>query len=173
MSDAFGLYSAQKLNFKNSHYQSMDNSFIGAVLTAYREYTAQQNKNKAPETLQIDFNPMPIDKNKQAIKAFNEFKKKGSYFDFSNIIYKHLDETGVLNVSTKRKKAFWEKAKQNIIHDLKTGSNHMEKISMKVMIKAVEVGSRNQKIKADAMRLALTDYFQGLVDMEMDIEINL
>lgn len=173
MSDAFGLYSAQKLNFKNSHYQSMDNSFIGSVLTAYREYTAQQNKNKAPETLQIDFNPMPIDKNKQAIKAFNEFKKKGSYFDFSNIIYKHLDETGVLNVSTKRKKAFWEKAKQNIIHDLKTGSNHMEKISMKVMIKAVEVGSRNQKIKADAMRLALTDYFQGLVDMEMDIEINL
>ena len=68
MSDAFGLYSAQKLNFKNSHYQSMDNSFIGSVLTAYREYTAQQNKNKAPETLQIDFNPMPIDKNKQAIK---------------------------------------------------------------------------------------------------------
>ena len=41
---------------------------------------------------------------------------------------------------------------------------------MKVMIKAVEVGSRDKKIKADAMRLALTDYFQGLVDMEMDIE---
>jgi len=166
-----GKFTISKNPDNNKPYGDLSTQFLCQVINAYKEHKALKLRLNPPKAEPLkELTAMSIDKNKQAIKAFNEFKKKGSYFDFSNIIYKHLDETGVLNVSTKRKKAFWEKAKQNIIHDLKTGSNHMEKISMKVMIKAVEVGSRNQKIKADAMRLALTDYFQGLVDMEMDIE---
>lgn len=56
--EAFSLYSAQKLDHKNSHYQSLDNSFIGCVLSSYKrykslEYVINQNKLETKEPLQL------------------------------------------------------------------------------------------------------------------------
>ena len=56
INEAFDLYSAQELEFKDSHYNSFDKTFIGKVLKSYQEY----NKKEAvkPKLLTAN-NPNP------------------------------------------------------------------------------------------------------------------
>src|SRR5690554_2189211 len=43
VSKAFGLYSAGYLDFNDSHFQSLDNVFIGKVLKSYKEWKRKEN----------------------------------------------------------------------------------------------------------------------------------
>lgn len=54
INEAFDLYSAQKLDFKDSHFNSFDNVFIGKLLKAYNEYKNEKQR-KPPK---IEYKPV-------------------------------------------------------------------------------------------------------------------
>jgi len=118
--EAFGLYSAQRLDYKTSHFQSLDNVFIGAVLSSYQRYKAQQNLIKPLEQNVAKALPKPkITKEENALHWFEWIEaevKKGKIpliADWS-AIYWHMEKTGLINLDDDAKEMFIDNVRQDI-----------------------------------------------------------
>jgi len=152
-----------------THYQSFNSIYISNVINGYKRYKARQHKDNPVREELKELPVMKLDQKKQAIKAFKEYKEKGSYFDFGNLIYDYLDQENVLQITNDRKKQFWEQAIINMKAELKNKKELYNRHSIDRQIDELIKGSHNAKVKSEAKRLALWDYFDGLIEMEMDI----
>ena len=117
ISRAFNLYAAQKLEFKNSHFQSLDNVFIGNVLESYKEFTRKANlkpKGYIPVEKQIENKLDPKHEQEKAFKFIEKvYLESGKFPNIANWseAFIYAEEKGIINLSIEEK----EKIKQLII----------------------------------------------------------
>ena len=93
--EAFSYYSAQKLNFKDSHYQSLDNVFIGKVLTSYEEFLA--NERRKPKQIEVEkIKELTFDEIKyEAEQSLKDFKDGKSIVNYNwTFIYNYYKSEG-------------------------------------------------------------------------------
>jgi hypothetical protein len=118
--EAFSYYSAQKLQFKDSHYQSLDNVFIGRVLTSYREFISGELRRnpkqvETKETKALTFDEIKFEAD-QSLKDFQEGKDLSKYsFIF---IYNYYKEKGLIKFEGSQAKEFQEKVKREILNEV-------------------------------------------------------
>jgi hypothetical protein len=118
--EAFDYYSAQKLTFKDSHYQSIDNVFIGKVLTSYKEFISNELRRnpkqiEAKETKALTFDEVKFEA-EQSLKDYQEGKDLSKYsFMF---IYNYYKEKGLIKFEGTQAKEFQEKVKREIINEV-------------------------------------------------------
>ena len=118
--EAFSYYSAQKLQFKDSHYQSLDNVFIGKVLTSYKEFIADELRRKPKKIESNPVNKLTFDEIKfeseESLKAFQEGK------DLTNFnwifIYNYYKSEGKIKFEGNEATEFQEKVKGDIIREV-------------------------------------------------------
>jgi len=119
--EAFSLYSAQKLTFKDSHYNSLDNTFIGKVLTSYKEYNARQSLIRSAEEVIPKTLPRPqVTKEENAQQWFDWVMKETKYNKIPmiadwNAIYWHLNKKDLVSLSYDEKEMLMD----NLMEDLK------------------------------------------------------
>ena len=117
ISRAFNLYAAQKLEFKNSHFQSLDNVFIGNVLESYKEFKRKANlkpKGYIPVEKQIENKLDPKHEQEKAFKFIEKvYLETGKFPNIANWseAFIYAEEKGIINLSIEEK----EKIKQLII----------------------------------------------------------
>jgi hypothetical protein len=121
--EAFSLYLAQKLEFKDSHYNSFSSLFIGNILNSYRTYR-QTNLTKLSAYKKPDVKLEVPTKMKFMHTNFkpkyNKMLEDGKPFNecFSNIdswlFYTSLDECGILNIPKEERQKVWDEIRKDI-----------------------------------------------------------
>ena len=118
--EAFSYYSAQKLNFKDSHYQSLDNVFIGKVLTSYKEFIAEELRRKPKQVETTKVKGLTFDEIKfeaeQSLKDFKENKNIDGYNWM--FIYNYYKAEGEIKFEGNEANEFQEVVRKEILKEV-------------------------------------------------------
>jgi hypothetical protein len=125
---SFELYSAQELDFKDSHFNSFDNVFIGKVLKSYQEW--KQKEAKKPKLLKPIGMDIQIDEPKKTKEQYaeDEFKHldenyekalKGFMLVDWNAAYWWMLTNKIIEVDKDTLEMFAENVRADIEHDIK------------------------------------------------------
>jgi len=111
---------------------------------------------------------------KNGMEGFEKFKKDRRYEDFGNHVYHKLDARGMITFTNEVKHGFMKQARQNIEarNNPATASSLPERNKMRAFLDQLEAGDDTAEaaIRSEAKKIALVEYFRGLV--EMGVEIN-
>jgi len=119
--EAFDYYSAQKLTFKDSHFQSLDNVFIGKVLTSYKDFISNELRRNPKNTIENSkVKELSFDEIKyQAEQSLKDYKEGNDLSKYSFIyIYNYLKSEGLIIFEGTQAKEFQEKVKRDIINEV-------------------------------------------------------
>lgn len=156
VSKAFGLYSAAELDFQESHFQSMDNVFIGKVLKSYKEWKRKEAAK-----------PKPIEPSKQLEQPKEDFQK---HFDYVKRCYqkdgvlpianwkglfKWMEIKGMINLSNKEKNTILAEVKQEVENQIKHRKAMIQDFSDLLM------DLEDDKIKQLARKEAVRRFFKS------------
>lgn len=122
---------------------------------------AKENQNK--EAVKLSKTEQDKILKEACLKSFEDFKNEAILFDAGNVKYNYLVKIGVLNVSLERKKEFMTLAETNlkeIALETKQKTEPIEKCFAKIL---------PQSLQSEAKKLALKDFFQGLIDNEFKL----
>lgn len=155
---AFNLGVSGKLDIDMTHYQNFNSMYFSNVLLSYKRFKAKIIREN-PVKKELGTTTTNMDE--QCLKAFEEFRKKGSYYDCFNCVYNYLDKRNVLNLTPTRKNEFMEKAKTSVANTKRNETN------IKNLLETI-AGNKNEII-AHAKRLALTSFFNDLLDTETEL----
>jgi hypothetical protein len=107
-----------------------------------------------------------------SIKALKEYKEKGKYYDLGNAIYDFLDKKGMLKITPEEKWEYMTSARLNILdgsrEKTKNETNHFKRLEINKYILQVEENKNfdeGGKIRAEAKRIALLDYFDSITEL--------
>lgn len=153
-----------------THYQSFNSIYLSTVIKAYLRYKARQNTINPPKEDVKLLAPKSLDKKEATINEFEDFKIKDKVLDPFNLIYLYLVQEGVLNITVKRKHEFYRAAQVELNRALKTDVNSQNRLSIANQVEKILTEKGNLKVKAEAMRLALEDYFRGLIALDMHVK---
>jgi len=155
--EAFILYAAKKLDYDKSHFQSLDNFFIGSVLNSYKEYVRKDNMKvkPIPVELQLENKVNP----KLEMKGAFEFIKKvheeqGSFPMIANWsdAFLYAESTGLIKMTPEDK----DKLKRSTIAEIKTKQIQTR---LTTGVKGSVVEFENGNIKVQCRKKALINYF--------------
>jgi hypothetical protein len=118
--EAFSYYSAQKLNFKDSHFQSLDNVFIGKVLSSYKEFIANELRRKPKQIENSKIKELTFEEIKfEAEESFKDFKENKNLDNYNWIfIYNYYKSEGKIKFEGNEAKQFQEVVKSEIIKEV-------------------------------------------------------
>lgn len=158
----FGINVATVTGFVKAYMASEKRSQQVALLH-------QPSEKKLPSAEEIE--KMETD---MIIMAFEKFKKQGHYEDFGNHVYHKLDARGLITFTNDVKHGFMKQARQNIEsrNNPATASSLPERNKMLAFLEQLEAGDASSEavIKSEAKKVALTEYFRGLVEMGIEIK---
>jgi hypothetical protein len=125
-SEAFELYAAQKLDFKEKPYNNFSTAFVGLILNSYKEWLRKANlKPKAyiEPTHQLENNQDPIAEMEKAYKFIQRvYKESGEFPIIANWsdAYLYAEANGIINLSLEEKK----RIKKEVLEDIKLKQMH-------------------------------------------------
>lgn len=148
----------------------------------FRGYLASQERSEAAKELNKLALPEPTKPTESAIRAmetemivnaYDKFRNDGYYLDFGNHVYRKLDERGLITFTPERKREFMEMAKKSVEakNNPATALTREDRAKRQSVIErlANAIKTADPLIVREAKQIALTEYFTGL--KEMDIEI--
>lgn len=110
---------------------------------------------------------------KNLLNAWATFKKEGSYNDFGNAVYKTLVDNGKINFSDEQKADFYRLAKAELMKQynpvLHVGNVVKMNECKSIIAEITSGGDQNTRVKVNAKKIALNQFFKELAEMEMDI----
>lgn len=137
------------------------------------EAAKQVNAALLPEPKQPTEAEIKAMENEMIVAAYEKFKTDGYYTDFGNHVYRKLDERGLITFTPERKREFMEQAKKSIEakNNPATALTREDRAKRQSVIErlANAIKTSDPLIVREAKQIALTEYFTGL--KEMDIEI--
>lgn len=149
--------------------------FIKAYMASEQRSEQLRNVHKAlPGRSAPD--PEQIEKmeTEMILMAFEKFKKDRRYEDFGNHVYHKLDARGMITFTNDVKHGFMKQARQNIEarNNPATASSLPERNKMLAFLEQLEAGDASSEavIKSEAKKVALVEYFRGLVEMGVEIK---
>lgn len=104
-----------------------------------------------------------------AVRKFYEYKKSGKFNDAGNVTFDYLTILGMINLDPSARLKFKEQSQQVLLkeqRDLMDANPGLRNEINRNMASLNDLES--PLIKAEAKRIALADYYQGLIDMEID-----
>jgi len=119
--EAFELYAAQKLDFKEKPYNNFSTAFVGLILNSYKEWLRKANlKPKAyiEPTHQLENNQDPIAEMEKAYKFIERvYKDSGEFPIIANWsdAFLYAEANGIINLSLEEKK----RIKKEVLEDIK------------------------------------------------------
>jgi len=119
--EAFELYAAQKLDFKEKPYNNFSTAFVGLILNSYKEWIRKANlKPKAyiEPTHQLENNQDPIAEMEKAYKFIERvYKDSGEFPIIANWsdAFLYAEANGLINLSGEEK----QQIKKEIIEEIK------------------------------------------------------
>jgi len=125
-SEAFELYAAQKLDFKEKPYNNFSTAFVGLILNSYKEWLRKANlKPKAyiEPTHQLENNQDPIAEMEKAYKFIQRvYKDSGEFPIIANWsdAFLYAEANGLINLSLEEKK----RIKKEVLEDIKLKQLH-------------------------------------------------
>ena len=154
--NAFSLYAAQKLDFRDNPYNKLSSLFIGNVLSSYRRY---RNSKVQPKSI---LNTVKLEKvNKKEYyetKLFKPYQEllKGKY-TFTDIdekyLYRSLDKLGIVMATNEEKR--------DIFADVKARNPRKYR---------EEEGAYIKRLQQKSKEIAFRQWIQGKALNEEDIE---
>ena len=125
-SEAFELYAAQKLDFKEKPYNNFSTAFVGLILNSYKEWLRKANlKPKAyiEPTHQLENKQDPIAEMEKAYKFIQRvYKESGEFPIIANWsdAFLYAQAKGLINLSLEEKK----RIKKEVLEDIKLKQMH-------------------------------------------------
>lgn len=110
------------------------------------------------------------DRKALSMKAFDEYKSKGSYDDLGNWVYDFLDRKNVINFSTQRKKEIEKVVKEIELKRLSMPRSLSERNGFKTIIEKI-MGGDKEELRGKCKKHALNVFFADLIKMGIDLEI--
>jgi hypothetical protein len=120
-SEAFELYAAQKLDYKEKPYNNFSTAFVGLILNSYQEYIRKANlKPKAyiQPSHQLENNQDPIVEMEKAFKFIEKvYKESGDFPIIANWsdAFLYAQANGLITLSAEEKKQI----KKEVIAEIK------------------------------------------------------
>jgi hypothetical protein len=120
-SEAFELYAAQKLDYKEKPYNNFSTAFVGLILNSYQEYIRKANlKPKAyiQPSHQLENNQDPIIEMEKAFKFIEKvYKESGDFPIIANWsdAFLYAQANGLITLSAEEKKQI----KKEVIAEIK------------------------------------------------------
>jgi len=128
-------------------------------------------KKMIAETSCMTDDEKEIKSREYCLRCYDEFKQEGEFNDMGNIIYNYLEKKEVLNLTPEQKWKFYGQAKEKEISKLQ--SKKLKQTSLRSAIEreisAIENKTNDAPVIIAAKKLALTDYFETCVKMDIDL----
>lgn len=144
-------------------------------------YIHDQVRRNAKKEIQCenDFDNEPSDEEKKKLFWFNLmnaweiYKKNGFYNDIGNAIYSTLSINKKIEFTEEQRSNFKERAKAIVIAEFNPEKHFGNDIKMKEamkMVNSVKSGTQEQRVIAEAKRIALNEFFADLLKSGNEIE---
>lgn len=167
---AFMLYVQKKLDWTELLYSKFSILFLENVMQSYKRWKVALPKQPIQNML-----PELTDSEKKrvihmgAIECFIRYAKTGIVIDFGNITYNYLEKCGIINLSDERKWNLYHAAekKLNNPENLKSIADW---IKSNRLAKTEDQDERKERIIREAKRLALAQYFDELIEMQIELK---
>lgn len=128
VSKAFGLYSAGYLDFNESHYQSLDNVFIGKVLKSYKEW--KRKENAKPKLIEVEKQlPEPKSDPKRSFEFICKvWDDEGKLPRIANwkTAFEYAEKEGLINMSDEEKREAFKKKQAEVQRKINDARGKME-----------------------------------------------
>lgn len=146
MKEAFSLWSAKKLEFKDSHFQSMDNNCVGNVLNSYIKYKSVKLKEslKVTEAKTLDADPEETRKSfieNCIVQTITKIKEKKQVSEYSYVaVYDFLTENEYLKPTKEERWTAISKAQMLLLSKKKSevGTTSGERRANRIVIEELE-----------------------------------
>jgi len=155
-------------------YQRLSIPTFNDWIKAYRK-SPEREKNLSNRPLLCSENQLTDEEKEQKTKkyiidAFNEFKLTGKINDCGNSIYNFLERYEILLLSAELKWKYYNEAKQRqkVKYEMKFLESRDQKF--KKLLEQIERSSIDDMVAAEAKRIAVVEYFNGLIKMDENIE---
>ena len=158
--EAFSYYSAQKLDFKDSHFQSLDNVFIGKVLTSYKEFIANELRRKPQKIENKKVKELTFDEIKfEAEQSLKDFKENKNIENYNWIfIYNYYKSEGKIRFEGNEAKKFQEKIKKEIINEVETQRKEGKKGTATLLLLQIKT-----LFHGECKKRAVLKYYESLI----------
>lgn len=107
------------------------------------------------------------------VSSFTRLKEKGHFNDVGNAVYDFLDQNNIIKLSNEKKKELFEDARQIIKKEKLTAKEAAQstitRLGISKYLQAIETAKKGTEIAVLAKKIALNNFFQGLIEMDMDI----
>ena len=125
LEEAFSLYNAKKLEFKDSHYNTFSAAFLGSVLQSYRQYRrynlTELNKFKKPSQQDMKYekhNRMEYYK-KSLFPKYNRVMNGENFETVFHpmdcwLFYQSLDDAGLIQINKEQRQKVWDEVRGNL-----------------------------------------------------------
>jgi hypothetical protein len=183
---AFSLAAAGKLEMDFVHYNRITPQLISKVLNKYKQLRSKEvvvfeNNLKLKEREEGKRKPTPEELKDMQIStctkvfiAYQEEKKKPKseqqeVKDYGNFCYDFLEEIGCIKLSNEVKQEIYTRARVEVVTDAnkKQKKTKFEKPVASLMSELAR--GNNSKVVIKSKQIALEEYFDALIDMELNI----
>ena len=172
LKNAFTLYVQHKLDYVEPAYQNLTVPLIENVIQSYRRYCnnlpnkpSPQLTEKTPPSNEEVFKIMVHG----AITCFETYIKTGQLIDLGNVNYDFLSKEEHIKFTDGLKWQFYNQAKEALKAE-KLGSvmTGKETTPLQKLLNEIE-GNHFDVVVKKAKKIALEEYFKGLIEMEMTL----
>lgn len=170
--NAYTLYVQGKLDFSESHYQTFSVIFLEKVLQSYRRYCNNLPQKPAP---QLTEKTQPTNEEvfkimvQGAITCFETYIKTGQLIDLGNVNYDFLSKEEHIKFTDELKWQFYNQAKEALkAEKLSSVMAGKETTPLQKLLTEIE-GNNFDVVVKKAKKIAIEEYFKGLIEMEMTL----
>lgn len=173
-----GLLSFQEIQIAfNNGYKKQYGDFFGLNNATYfvwvNAYTWNQSRLNAKKAIENAKNPIakpqPSQEEKERIvkegvlKMFEDYKKGGNILDSGNVSYNFLNGAGLLKPTIEKKMEYMDQAKAELRNEAINNKGN------RPLSKVLEDVLQDELVTSRAKRLALKEYFDGLIEFETEL----
>lgn len=157
ITEAFKLYAAQKLTFKDAVYNNMNPTFIGKVLAAYLEYK-RENKLILNSSENVKLLKEPKEHANEGECAFEFIERNKEHLDSHYFIanwkaaFFHAKEIGILKLGKKKVEFLKDKVIASIVR---------ERNKCKMSGRDPKYLSESSYLRNEYFRAAIMDFFKS------------
>ncbi|MCE5329651.1 hypothetical protein LLG07_04905 [bacterium] len=173
-SEAFKLYVANKMDYKDKLFQNFTISFMENVVQSFKRLrmtiprpTPQALPEKTPPTKE----EQDIMAKKAALKRFSEYQDHMDFWDFGGVTYKYLVKRGLISLTREQKDKVKDQAIAQLTREAKKEIEAGKRPSeVNQPIEVILTGA-DQQVQIRCMKIALMDWFDGFEGEEQFREV--
>ena len=157
---AFTLLCENKLDTDREHFQSFSPLYLGRVMDSYSRYRFKYiSQQDEPEPVKMTEKEEYEFMVKSCLDAFEKYKEGVEFYDFGSVKFLFLEKNGIISLTKERKNEIYKLAEVEYFE--KSKGSPVKKITQFLV---------QDSIKEVARKIALNEYFSGLIEFEIELK---